>query len=91
MSETQTIKLRRSNIPGAIPDVSQLQDGELAINTHDGKIYFVKNSQIIAVANYTELSSPPGNPNDGDRWLNTSTSILFTWVVDAGGGQWVEL
>ena len=37
-----TIKLRRSAIPGRVPTVEQLDLGELAINTADGKIYFKK-------------------------------------------------
>ena len=37
-----TIKLRRSAVPGRVPTVEQLDLGELAINTADGKIYFKK-------------------------------------------------
>ena len=37
-----TIKLRRSAVPGRVPTVGQLDLGELAINTADGKIYFKK-------------------------------------------------
>lgn len=35
-----TIKLRRSAVPGRVPTVSQLELGEIAINTNDGKLYF---------------------------------------------------
>jgi hypothetical protein len=38
----QTIKLRRSAIPGAVPTTSQLALGELAINTYDGGLYLKK-------------------------------------------------
>ena len=37
------IELKRSAVPGKIPSTSQLQLGELAVNTYDGKIYFKKN------------------------------------------------
>jgi len=37
-----TIKLKRSAVPGRIPTVSQLELGEVAINTNDGKLYFKK-------------------------------------------------
>lgn len=40
---------------------------------------------------YTASSTPPGSPNEGDEWLDTDDGILYTYVVDAGGGQWVEL
>jgi len=35
-----TIKLRRSAVAGRIPTIAQLDLGELAINTNDGKLYF---------------------------------------------------
>jgi len=37
-----TIKLRRSSVPGRVPTTSQLELGEIAINTADGKLYFKK-------------------------------------------------
>ena len=37
-----TIKLRRSAVPGRVPTTSQLELGEIAINTADGKLYFKK-------------------------------------------------
>jgi hypothetical protein len=38
----QTIKLRRSATSGAQPTTSQLELGELALNTYDGKVYMKK-------------------------------------------------
>jgi len=38
----QVLKLRRSNIQGNIPSVSQIDFGELALNTYDGKIFMRK-------------------------------------------------
>lgn len=35
-----TIKLRRSAVPSNVPSTSQLELGEVAINTHDGKMFF---------------------------------------------------
>lgn len=37
-----TIKLRRSSVAGRIPTTAQLELGEIAINTNDGKLYFKK-------------------------------------------------
>ena len=34
-----SIKIKRSTVPGKIPTIGQLELGELAINTHDGKIF----------------------------------------------------
>lgn len=39
-----TIQLRRSAVQGAVPTTAQLQLGELAINTYDGKLYLKKNN-----------------------------------------------
>lgn len=39
----QTIKLKRSAIAGAIPTTAQLDLGEVAINTFDGKMYIKRN------------------------------------------------
>ena len=46
------IKLKRSEIPTSVPDVNDLQTGEVAFNTFDQKMY-VKDSgnNIIEVAN----------------------------------------
>jgi hypothetical protein len=34
-----TIKIRRSAVPGKVPTTSQLDLGEMAINTYDGRIF----------------------------------------------------
>ena len=39
---TQTVQLKRSATAGAIPSTSDLELGELAINTYDGKAYIKK-------------------------------------------------
>ena len=43
----QTIKLRRSAVAGNRPTTAQLDLGELAINTVDGKIYFEKSASGV--------------------------------------------
>ena len=52
-----TIKLRRSSIPGRIPSTSQLDLGELAINTADGKIYFKKYDAVANTESIIDISS----------------------------------
>lgn len=42
----QVIKLRRSSIPGKIPDTGSLDFGELAINTFDGKVFLKKTGSL---------------------------------------------
>ena len=45
---SQIVKLRRSSTGGNRPTNSQLQLGELAINTTDGKLYFAKSGSLSA-------------------------------------------
>ena len=40
------IELKRSAIPGKVPTVSQLDLGELAINTYDGTVYFKQDTTV---------------------------------------------
>ena len=39
----QVIKVKQSSVAGKVPTTAQLQLGELALNTIDGKLYFKKN------------------------------------------------
>ena len=39
----QTVKLKRSSVASKVPTTSDLELGELAMNTDDGKVYFEKN------------------------------------------------
>lgn len=41
---SSTIKLRRSSIAGKSPNTSVLELGEVAINTHDGRMFFKKDA-----------------------------------------------
>ena len=36
---SQNIRLKRSSVPGRVPTINQLDLGELALNTYDGKLY----------------------------------------------------
>ena len=40
---SNTIKVKRSAVAGKVPAVGDLQLGELAINTYDGKLFLKKN------------------------------------------------
>ena len=43
---SQIVKLRRSSVPGQKPTNSNLQLGELALNTTDGKVYMAKSGSL---------------------------------------------
>jgi len=43
----QTIKLKRSSVAGKVPTTGQLEIGELALNSTDGKVYFERGDTTI--------------------------------------------
>ena len=45
----QVVRLKRTSVEGRKPTTSNLELGELAINTYDGKIYFEKNDGSPAI------------------------------------------
>ena len=53
------IELKRSSVPGKAPTVSQLDLGELAINTYDGRVYFKKDTGVTQ--SIVELLSSGGS------------------------------
>ena len=55
MARNIDIRLRRSSVPGNIPTIEQLNLGELAINTADGKLYLKK--QIDGVEQVVEVGA----------------------------------
>lgn len=64
-----TLKIKRSAVPGKVPTTGDLQLGELAINTYDGKLYTAKDngtSTVIEIgaqgpAGATGPTGPQGN------------------------------
>ena len=56
MAKKTDIRLRRSDTAGKIPTSSNLSDGELALNTNSGALYFKKsNDEIVTVHDNTIL------------------------------------
>jgi len=45
----QTVKLKRSSVAEKVPTTSDLELGELAMNTVDGKVYFEKSGSSVSV------------------------------------------
>lgn len=88
MSNT-AIQVKRSSIPGKVPTVNQLTDGEIAINTHDGKMFFRKDANgtmsivevgvDVSVANVLYVSKSGNDENSGislDKSLATIAAAL---------------
>ena len=77
----QTIKLRRSATAGATPTTSQLELGEVAINTYDGKMYIKKS--VGGTESIVEISGSGLTPADAilEEYLYTATAsqTAFIW------------
>jgi hypothetical protein len=97
-----TIKIKRSAVPGKVPTTGDLSLGELGLNTYDGKLFTKKSvggvDTIVELSagtgggtTFTSSGSAPSSPSAGDEWLDTDNGILYTYVNDGNSSQWVEL
>lgn len=79
------IKIKRSSVEGKIPLVSDLQLGELAINTYDGKLFLKRNN---GVADYiTEVGGNRGFDvkNQTGTTLAKGTLVKFAGTLGSSG------
>jgi hypothetical protein len=86
---TQYIKFKRSSIPGKRPSNSQMELGELALNTNDGRIFTKKENvgvgTTITLLNvWTENVGGGAYYNDGAVGIGTTnpTSVLEVYTND---------
>lgn len=73
-----TIKLRRSGVAGKIPTIAQLDLGEIALNTYDGRLYIKKD-----VGGTQSIVTFSGSP------ASESTVYLFTATGDGNAVDFV--
>lgn len=95
----QTIKLKRSSTSGQAPTTAQLDFGELAINTSDGKVFLRKSdgqgdviieiggSIVNNASTVTSSAVAPTNPTptSGNLWYDTTNDVLM--MYDGAGWQ----
>lgn len=89
----QSLKLRRSSVPGKVPTTSSLDFGELAINTYDGKVYIKKTGsfgeQVIAIGstsgqiNKVFYVTEQGNDGFDGKTLDTSFRTIKRATIAA--------
>ena len=65
------IRIRRSSTPNKVPNITQLELGELAINTYDGKIYLEQDQGAAGVGN-TVVRINPWNVGLGTTAYNSN-------------------
>lgn len=58
------IVLKRSAVQGKVPTTGDLQLGELAINTYDGKLYIKKDNGSASIV---EIGAGGGGSSTGDN------------------------
>lgn len=79
------IKLRRSSVPGKVPTTEQLELGEIAINTHDGRMFtkteqdaqqaIVEFTNNVPVGNVIFVQKGGSDDNDGSSWSSAYATI----------------
>ena len=95
MAVKTEIRLRRSNTANAIPTAGNLGDGEMAMNTADGALYFKKSDDTIITA-HDDTIMHIDSTNDavdiagalnitGDTVINSGTAGEFTFPTTGAG------
>ena len=80
----QNIKLKRSSVSGKVPTTAQLEPGEIAINTADGKLYFERDDSSIQTI-VTTNALITGSLNINGTVIATSFTGSFSGSVAAPG------
>jgi hypothetical protein len=73
-----TVKIKRSSVSGKIPTTSQVELGELAVNTHDGKLYTKKDdgtASIVEIGGNKEFFSITNTGTTAGTWLGSHSDI----------------
>lgn len=82
----QVIKLKRTAVQGKIPTTSQIDLGELAINTYDGRIFFEKDDGTTSIQEIlTSNSDSTGSFTLGD--LSASSFISASSLNISGNAS----
>jgi hypothetical protein len=87
------VKLKRSAVAGRIPATTDLNLGELALNTYDGRIYLKKSvtgvESIVAIEQLPDNLRGytfPATRGDLGQVLVTGGDGTLTWESVSGGG-----
>ena len=85
----QTVKLKRSAVADKVPEPGDMSLGELAINTTDGKVFFLKDDGTQSVQSILTTSTPiTGSLQIDSLTVNTDFSHGATvWNENNGMNQ----
>jgi len=82
----QIVKLKRTSVQGKVPTISNVELGELAMNTYDGRIFFEKSSSNESIQEI--LTTNTGRPITGSVTLNgdiSATNITLSGNLTVEG------
>jgi hypothetical protein len=80
------IKLKRTTTAAAVPTTSDLEDGEIAVNITDKKVFVRNGESIVTVANFNE--SAVDLTSIGSNLLPTTTT---TFDLGSSSKRWRDL
>ena len=69
------IRIRRSSVPSNRPSLSQLQTGELALNTYDGRLFAIRDEQTALGIGSTVTLLTPWTENIGGGIYYADSSV----------------
>ena len=75
------IKVKRSSVEGKVPAVSQLERGELAVNSYDGKVYILRDQFSVGIATTTHTINPWNEPNGVGAGISYSGDTLVVGIA----------
>jgi len=78
------IKVKRSSIEGKVPAVTQLERGELAVNSYDGKVYILKDQFSVGIATTTHTINPWNEPNGVGAGVSYSGDVKVLGQLTVG-------
>lgn len=79
-----TIKIKRSNVPGKNPENTNLEFGELAVNTHDGRMFFKRDpgtGEMVVSMGSTEVSNVLYVAKSGHDTYNNGRSLTQPFLT----------
>ena len=80
------IKLKRTTTVSAVPTTSDLEDGEIAVNITDKKVFIRNGESIVTVANFNE--SAVDLTSIGSNLLPSTTT---TFDIGSSSKRWKDL
>lgn len=80
-----TIRVKRSSVQGKVPSVDQIQRGEFAINSFDGKVFILKDQASVGIATTTVTVNPWDESEVGAGISYSGTVTAASFVGDGSG------